>query len=275
MSSGSNGNLLAYRTRVSIETVRNKGMAMGKLQGKVAAITGAGSGIGRAIATLFAREGARVALIDWNGDAARAVQVEIAREGFNACAVTADIGDEAAVTAALDEVVRTFGSIDIMVNNAGIDRSGPLTEIALSEWEEMFRIHVTGTFLCCRYVLPAMQKRGWGRIINMSSQLGHKGTANRSHYCAAKAAVMGLTRALAYEAAPFGITVNCLNPGPIDTPIVATIPPAWRAAKIAELPIKRAGRPEEVTPAALLLASDEGGYFIGASLNMNGGDYMI
>jgi 3-oxoacyl-[acyl-carrier protein] reductase len=248
---------------------------MGKLQGKVAAVTGGGSGIGRAIAMLFAREGARVGILDRNGNAAEAVAAEIAGEGHSGLAVTADVGDEVAITAALDKLVAAFGDIDIMVNNAGIDRSGPLTGIALAEWEEMFRIHVTGTFLCCRYVLPAMQKKGWGRIINMSSQLAHKGTANRSHYCAAKAAVMGLTRALAYEAAPFGVTVNCLNPGPIDTPMVATIPRDWRAAKIAELPIKRAGQPEEVAPAALLLASDEGAYFVGASMNMNGGDYMI
>lgn len=248
---------------------------MGKLQGKVAVVTGGGSGIGRAIATLFAREGARVGIVDWNGEAAEAVAAELAREGLSAMAVSADVGNETAITAALDRVATALGDIDIMLNNAGIDRSGPLTEISLAEWEEMFRIHVTGTFLCCRHVLPAMQKKGWGRIINMSSQLAHKGTANRSHYCAAKAAIMGLTRALAYEAAPFGITVNCLNPGPIDTPIVATIPNDWRAAKIAELPIKRAGQPEEVAPAALLLASDEGAYFVGASMNMNGGDYMI
>jgi 3-oxoacyl-[acyl-carrier protein] reductase len=248
---------------------------MGKLQGKVAVVTGGGSGIGRAIATLFARESARVGIVDWNGEAAEAVAAELAREGLTAMAVSADVGNETAITAALDRVATALGDIDIMLNNAGIDRSGPLTQISLAEWEEMFRIHVTGTFLCCRHVLPAMQKKGWGRIINMSSQLGHKGTANRSHYCAAKAAIMGLTRALAYEAAPFGITVNCLNPGPIDTPIVATIPKDWRAAKIAELPIKRAGQPEEVAPAALLLASDEGAYFVGASMNMNGGDYMI
>jgi 3-oxoacyl-[acyl-carrier protein] reductase len=248
---------------------------MGKLDGKTAAVTGAGSGIGRAIAILFAREGARVGILDRNEAGARDVAADIEAAGSTAMAVVADVGDEAGIAAALDALVAAYGDIDIMVNNAGIDRSGPLTDIPLAEWEEMFRIHVTGTFLCCRHVLPAMQRKGWGRIINMSSQLGHKGTANRSHYCAAKAAVMGLTRALAYEAAPHGITVNCLNPGPIDTPIVATIPPAWRAAKIAELPIKRAGQPEEVAPAALLLASDEGAYFVGASLNMNGGDYMI
>lgn len=248
---------------------------MGKLEGKVAAVTGGGSGIGRAIATLFAREGARVGILDVNGEAARTVAAELTCEGLQAMAVTADVGQEGEVTAALDTLVAALGDIEVMVNNAGIDRSGPLTEIPLAEWEEMFRIHVTGTFLCCRYVLPAMREKGWGRIINMSSQLGHKGTANRSHYCAAKAAVMGLTRALAYEAAPFGITVNCLNPGPIDTPIVATIPTQWRAAKIAELPIRRAGQPEEVAPAALLLASDDGAYFVGASMNMNGGDYMI
>ena len=123
---------------------------MGKLEGKVAAITGGGSGIGRAIAMLFAREGARVGILDLNGEAARTVAAELTREGLNAMAVAGDVGHEGEVTAALGAVAAALGDIEIMVNNAGIDRSGPLTDISLAEWEEMFRIHVTGAFLCCR-----------------------------------------------------------------------------------------------------------------------------
>lgn len=248
---------------------------MGRLAGKVAAVTGGGSGIGRAIATLFAREGARLAIVDRDRPAAERVQAELAGQGLQAFTAVADVGSEAETTQALDAVVAALGPIDIMVNNAGVDSVARLTDVSLGDWDAMFRIHMTGAFLCSRYVLPAMQRKRWGRIINMSSQLAHKGAAGMVPYCAAKAAVMGFTRALAYETAEYGITVNCLNPGPIDTPLVATLPADWVAAKLAELPIGRLGRPEEVAAAALLLASDEGGYFLGASLNMNGGDYMI
>jgi 3-oxoacyl-[acyl-carrier protein] reductase len=248
---------------------------MGRLTGKVATVTGGGSGIGRAIAILFAQEGAKVAIVDRNAVSAEAVKAELAKQGLSVFTAMADVGDEAQITAALDAVVAALGDIEILVNNAGIDEVAPLIQVSLADWERMFRVHVTGTFLCSRYVLPAMKRAGWGRIINLSSQLAHKGAAHMVSYCAAKSAVMGMTRALAYEVAEDGITVNCLNPGPINTPLVASIPRAWVEAKIAELPIKRLGQPEEVAPAALLLASDEGAYFVGASMNMNGGDYMI
>ena len=120
-----------------------------------------------------------------------------------------------------------------------------------------------------------MQRKRWGRIINTSSQLAHKGGATMAHYCAAKAGIMGFTRSLAYEVIKDGITVNCLNPGPIDTPLMRALPEAWMKAKLKELPIGRAGHVDEVAPAVLLLASDEGAYFVGASMNMNGGDYMV
>jgi 3-oxoacyl-[acyl-carrier protein] reductase len=247
----------------------------GKLAGRVAAVTGGGSGIGRAIATLFAQEGARVAIVDRDAAAAAAVQAELAALGPSAFVAVADVGDETAVICALDAVTAALGNVEILVNNAGIDTVGPLVDVSLGAWETMFRVHMTGTFLCTRYVLPAMQRARWGRIINLSSQLAHKGAPGMVSYCAAKAAVMGFTRALAWEVAKDNITVNCLNPGPIDTPLVAALPREWIDMKLAELPIGRLGRTSEVAPAALLLASDDGGYFLGASLNMNGGDYMI
>ena len=249
---------------------------MGKLDGKVALVTGACSGIGHAIAELYAREGAAVGIIDLDGAKADTVVKDLAeRHGAKTAAAQADVSDEAAVTAAIGTIVEALGEIDILVNNAGMDTTHTLDGMPTEMWDRMIDVHLKGTFLCTRAVLPAMKRKRWGRIINLSSQLAHKGAATMVHYCAAKAGAMGFTRALAYEVARDGITVNCINPGPIDTPLLRSIPQDWLDAKQGELPIGRFGRVEEVAPAALLLASEEGSYFIGASLNMNGGDYMV
>ena len=142
-------------------------------------------------------------------------------------------------------------------------------------WDDMIRVNLRSIFLCTRAVLPGMIAQRWGRIISTSSQLAHKGAAHMAHYAAAKAGVIGFTRSLAYEVARDGITVNAICPGPIDTELFRNIPEDWRRRKLAELPIGRAGRVDEIAPAAVLLASDEGSYFIGATINPNGGDYMI
>jgi 3-oxoacyl-[acyl-carrier protein] reductase len=249
---------------------------MAKLKGKVALVTGACSGIGNSIATLFAAEGAAVGIIDLDTAKAEATAAELAaRHGVAAAGAAGDVSDEAAVEAAIARIVGALGEIDILVNNAGIDTTHTIEGMATEMWDRMLAVHLRGTFLCTRAVLPAMRSKGWGRIISLSSQLAHKGAATMAHYCAAKSGIMGFTRALAYEVAPHGITVNCINPGPIDTPLLRALPQDWLDAKQAELPIGRFGRVDEVAPAALLLASDEGSYFVGASLNMNGGDYMI
>ena len=142
-------------------------------------------------------------------------------------------------------------------------------------WDQMIAINLRSVFLCTRAVLPGMIERKFGRIISISSQLAQKGAAEMTHYAAAKAGVIGFTRSLAYEVAREGITVNAICPGPIDTELVRTIPEARRARKIASLPIGRVGTVEEIAPTAVLLASDEGAYYVGATLNPNGGDIMV
>jgi 3-oxoacyl-[acyl-carrier protein] reductase len=248
---------------------------MGKLDTKMALVTGGARGIGRAIAHAFAREGAAVAVLDLRKDDAERTVREIGGANASAIAVAADVGDEAQVKSAVDQVEAAFGRIDILVNNAGIDSTSQVVDMPTEMWDEMIRVNLRSIFLCTRAVLPGMVQRKWGRIINMSSQLAHKGAADMAHYAAAKAGVLGFTRSLAYEVAREGVTVNAICPGPIDTELFRNIPEAWRKRKLAELPLARAGTVDESAPTAVMLASDEGSYYIGASLNPNGGDVMI
>jgi 3-oxoacyl-[acyl-carrier protein] reductase len=248
---------------------------MNRLTGKKALVTGAARGIGHAIAAAFAREGADVAILDLKKESAERTADEVRRLGVNGIAVAADVSNEDQVKRAIGAVQRAFGRIDILVNNAGIDTTSTVVEMPTAMWDEMMAVNLRSIFLCTREVLPGMIQRKWGRIISTSSQLAHKGAAEMAHYAAAKAGVIGFTRSLAYEVARDGITVNAICPGPVDTELFRNIPEDWRRRKLAELPIGRAGRVDEIAPTAVLLASDEGSYYIGASLNPNGGDYMI
>jgi 3-oxoacyl-[acyl-carrier protein] reductase len=248
---------------------------MRRLTGKRALITGGAQGIGRGIALAFASEGADVAILDLKLEAARHTADEVGGLGVKGFAVAADVGEEEAVETAVADVGTALGGIDILVNNAGIDTTSRVVDMPTVLWDDMIRINLRSIFLCSRAVLPGMIARKWGRIISTSSQLAHKGAADMAHYAAAKAGVIGFTRSLAYEVARDGITVNAICPGPIDTELFRNIPEDWRKRKLAELPIGRAGRVEEIAPAAVLLASDEGSYFFGATINPNGGDYMI
>jgi 3-oxoacyl-[acyl-carrier protein] reductase len=248
---------------------------MGKLSGKVALVTGGASGIGRGIVNALATAGANVGIVDRNLQGARTAAEESAKLGVRTAAAGADVGDQAEVGAAFSTITDALGTIDILCNNAGIDTVSRLAEMPVEMWDEMIRVNLRSIFLCTRLVLPAMQAKNWGRIINTASQLGHKGAPLMVHYCAAKAGVIGFTRALAYEVARDGITVNAICPGPIETPLLAGIPQDWQEAKRGELAIGRFGRVDEVAPTVVLLASDEGSYYVGATMNMNGGDYMI
>ena len=247
----------------------------GRLDGRTALVTGGARGIGEAIALAFAREGAAIAVLDRNRAAAEATAAKVSEIGVTACFVAADVSREEEVNAAVATAAKELGRIDILVNNAGIDTTSLVATMPTAMWDEMLAVNLRSVFLCTRAVLQPMIDRKFGRIINISSQLGHKGAAEMAHYAAAKAGVIGFTRSLAYEVARDGICVNAICPGPIDTELFRNIPEAWRERKLAELPIGRAGRVEEIAPTAVLLASDEGSYYIGATMNPNGGDVMI
>jgi 3-oxoacyl-[acyl-carrier protein] reductase len=228
------------------------------LHGRTALVVGGGSGIGRAIAQAFTAAGADVVVADRKN-----------------ARVYIDVTDEDAVRAAVAEASSVLGRIDVLVNSAGILTESPLTEMDLATWTETIGVDLTGVFLCCRHVVPGMVERGFGRVINIASQLGIKGGRDLAHYSAAKAGVIGLTKSLALEVAEYGVLVNAIAPGPIETPMVEGITEGWKAAKRRELPLGRFGRPEEVAPTAVLLASDPGGnLFVGQTLGPNSGDVM-
>jgi len=218
-----------------------------------------------------------VALLDLNLKATEAALKVIKRKNPRAklVAIECDVGDEGSVAKAFAAARKQLGAIDILVNNAGINTQSRVETMSIAMWDEMIRVDLRSMFLCSREVIAGMKKKKWGRIINFSSQLAHKGAVEMAHYCAAKAGVMGFTRSLAQELIDYGITVNSINPGPINTPILKGIPKAWLARKARELPAKRFGEVREVVPTIVMLASDEGSYYVGASMNMNGGDIMI
>ncbi|GAA3691649.1 SDR family NAD(P)-dependent oxidoreductase [Arthrobacter ginkgonis] len=248
---------------------------MNQLNGKVAVITGAGSGIGAAIAQLFAQEGAAVALLDLNEQQCKEAAAACGEHGVPTSWHAVDVTDSDGVKAAMADVAAEHGGIDILVNSAGILDETPFLEMDPETFDRTLAVDLKGVYLGCRWAAPEMVKRGGGRIINIASQLGIKGGVGLAHYVAAKAGVIGLTKALALELAPHRILVNAIAPGPIETPLVEGLSPDWKAAKQAELPIGRFGQAHEVAPTALLLASSPGGdLYTGQTLGPNSGDVM-
>lgn len=249
---------------------------MGVLTGRTALVTGAGRGIGRAIALAFANEGADVVINDYQQiEEAREVARQVEAAGQRALAVQADVSREEPVRAMVDEALRAFGKIDILVNNAGIVTLSRVETMEVAWWDEMIAVHLRGTFLVTRLVLPGMLARGDGRIINISSQLAQIGRERFAHYAAAKAGILGFTKALAREVCPRGVLVNCIAPGPIRTGLVPATPDEPQADYISPLPLRRVGEPEEVAPTAVFLASNASTYYCGQTLGPNGGDVML
>ncbi len=246
---------------------------MGKLDGRVAIVTGAATGLGRGIALLYAAEGADVAILDRNGPGAKTVAEAIRVLGRRSTSVQVDVSDEASVKTAIAAAIAALGPPDILVNNAGIATVSLLEDMQTAMWDEMIRVNLSSVFFCTRAVLPHMRARQYGRIINISSQLAHKGGEGMAHYAAAKAGVLGLTRSLAYEVTRDNIAVNAICPGPLLTDM--RLPPEWAAKKQNELVIGRQGRVEEVAPTALLLATEDAAFYVGATFNPNGGDIMV
>ena len=245
---------------------------MGQLDGKKTIVTGAASGIGREIAKQFAEEGARVALLDRDLDGAKAVAAKI---GGGAFALKVDVAKEASINKAVAAAIARLGGLDVMVNNAGIGGSALTWEMSLAQWQQMIDIDLTAVFLGCKAVLPTMIAQKSGRIINTGSQLGFCGAPTMSHYCAAKGGVHALTKSIAREVAQYGITVNAIAPGPTDTPILDDIAKATMKGILKDVPLGRLGKPEQIAPTVVLLASDRGGAnYTGSILNVSGGHVM-
>lgn len=245
------------------------------LDGRYALVTGASRGIGRAIALRLAAEGAAVALnFAGNVAAAEAVRKEIESAGGKAILVPADVADETAATEMVEKTVEAFGAIDILVNNAGITRDGLLLRMKEEDWDAVLNTNLKGVFHCSKAAAKFMMKKRYGRIVNLASVVGLVGNSCQANYAAAKAGVIGFTKALAKELAGRGITANAIAPGFIRSDMTDVLPDKVKETMLAGIPLGRAGEPEDVAKAALFLASDQAAYITGQVLTVDGGMVM-
>jgi 3-oxoacyl-[acyl-carrier protein] reductase len=251
-------------------------MSKGRLAGKVAVVTGASRGLGRGIVEGFGAEGARI-VVNYLQDekAAREVADTLRTNGSDAITVRANVGEVDDVRTMMDTTVKEFGTIDILVNNAGMLNSFRLAEMSVETWDSMIKVHLRGMFLCTRFAIPHMLKQKSGKIINMSGTFGVSGGADFTHMSAAKAGMIGFTRALAREVGHDGINVNCIAPAIIRTDLYNFMPDDVRDSIVGAYPLGRVGEVRDVVATALFLATEDGSYFTGQTLCPAGGDVMV
>jgi NAD(P)-dependent dehydrogenase (short-subunit alcohol dehydrogenase family) len=242
---------------------------------QVALVTGAGSGIGRAIAEKLAREGERVVVNDLEEASAEEVVAGIEESGGEATSAPGDVSDPEDVGRMVERAREAFGPIEVLVNNAGYGQQKPFVELTVEDFDRMIGVHLRGTFLCTSAVLPGMLAAGRGVIVNVASQLGQIGGVELSHYSAAKAGIIGLTKSLAREVSAQGVRVNAVAPGPINTELVLSLSEEWRRNKAADLPLGRFGEPWEVAETVAFLASEGAALYGGQTLGPNSGDVML
>ena len=249
-----------------------------RLPDKVAIVTGGASGLGRGIALALAREGARVAVVDLNEAGARDTVAAIAKDGGQAAAWRADISDKARIDQVVAEIISRWGTVDILVNNAGLDRVGPFVSSSEAEWDLILRVNLKGPIVCTRAVLDEMTRKGYGKIVNIASDAGRVGSTGEAVYSAANGGIISFTKTIARETARHRLNVNCVCPGPSDTPLFQEV--AAGNPKLAEslkrvIPFGRLGTAEDLAPAVVFLASDESGFVTGQTLSVSGGLTML
>jgi 2-hydroxycyclohexanecarboxyl-CoA dehydrogenase len=246
-----------------------------RFRDRVAVVTGGAGGMGREIALRLAREGARVALIDRNAAGARATAAAIAASGGEALALEADVTQKAAVDEAIAAVLARWRAVHVLVNNAGWDKVMPFVETTEALWDRLLAINLKGPIVCTRAVLDAMVAQRYGRIVNIASDAGRVGSSGEAVYAAAKGGVIAFTKAMARELARWQITVNCICPGPSDTPLfrreVIEPHPKLAESLARAIPLGRLGTPQDIAPAVLFLAGDDAGYITGQTLSVSGG----
>jgi len=242
------------------------------LLGKVAIVTGAGKGLGWAIAQRLARDGANVVIAEIDGPSAHEKAVALSQMKREALAVQVDVSRWAEVEGMAKQVISRFRRIDILVNNAGIlGPYFPLMEYPEEVWDRVIAVHLKGTFLCCKAVLPTMKAQGSGKVVNLASVAGKEGNANMAPYASAKAGIIGLTKTMGKEMAPFNVQVNCVSPALIETDMAKEMTPEQRALLISKIPMGRLGRPEEVAAVVKFLVSDEASFVTGQCYDISGG----